>query len=324
MSSNMGFSWGFQPEIQTKPKDHSQNDNQFLFDRKPNANSSMVMKQRPKRRIDSSSPSTSNEEIFLSNDNQSPAPRKYSTIKKKTQLLNLIKGQSLPISRGIELMDKEQLQSILLDLMNNHPEIQQTVHNKLQQTNFSNIKYMELLKSKLNQIYANVPYSRSFQNENLNDYAFVRMKPYILEFLNCLVDCILDNIPPRIENLHDSLKFLDVCTEMVTQLPRFELASNNYYYDKCLEQLSYVWSTVVEHVARDLVILFNDESLLTDWVRKLEYHNERSQGILERPLQLFRSLSLNLGNLATSETLNSSQHGAGDANATSRNTITYE
>lgn len=221
-------------------------------------------------------------------------------------------------------MDKEQLQSILLDLMNNHPEIQQTVHNKLQQTNFSNIKYMELLKSKLNQIYESVPYSRSFQNENLNDYAFVRMKPYILEFLNCLVDCILDNIPPRIENLHDSLKFLDVCTEMVTQLPRFELASNNYYYDKCLEQLSYVWSTVVEHVARDLVILFNDESLLTDWVRKLEYHNERSQGILERPLQLFRSLSLNLGNLATSETLNSSQHGAGDANATSRNTITYE
>ena len=126
---------------------------------------------------------------------------------------------------------------------------------------------------------------------NLNDYAFVRMKPSVLEFLNCLVDCILDQIPPRVENLLDSLKFLDSCTDILTHLPRFQLASNNYYYDKCLEQLSYVWCTLIEHIARDVLLTLNGESVISTWVAKLEVYNKLSNGILARPLQLFKSLN---------------------------------
>ncbi|CCE62592.1 hypothetical protein TPHA_0C04420 [Tetrapisispora phaffii CBS 4417] len=220
--------------------------------------------------------------------------------KRKDCLSSSISGQALPITRGIELMDKEQLQSLVVNLMNEHPQIQSHIHATLESTNFQINKYLDSLKLKFDDIVNSIPYSRNNYYDNnantLNDYAFVRMKPYILEFLNCLADYVLDNIPPRVDNLHDSLKFLDCCTEMLLKLPRFDMASNNYYYDKCLEQLSYLWCNVIELVTKDLVILVNDEHLLVQYLDKLADYNDKSQGILQRPLQLFKALNLNFSN----------------------------
>lgn len=216
---------------------------------------------------------------------------KHTILKRKANLSSNIQGQPLPIQRGLELMNKEQLQNALLDIMKACPQTQQLMNSKLLECNFSTEKCQDLLKIKLEQLYQSIPYSRSSEMNKLNDYAFVRMKPYILEFLNCLVDCILDQIPPRVENVLSSMKFLDLCTDMVANLPRFELTSNNYYYDKCLEQLSYIWCTLIEHIARDFFLTLNGESVICGWISKLEIYNELSNGILSRPLQLFKSLN---------------------------------
>lgn len=81
-------------------------------------------------------------------------------------------------------------------------------------------------------------------------------------------------------------------TDMVTRLPRFQLASNNYYYDKCLEQLACLWCTVIEHLARDVIMTVNDAPLLRSWIQKLEVYNESCHGILTKPLSQFKSLAV--------------------------------
>lgn len=273
-----GFSWGFKSGngVKSTHEPQQQGVGQLLRE-------DTSTRPRPKKRF------------FAGEEDEGQAQsssshRKYVIAKRKSNLTSSIQGQPLPIHRGLELMNKEQLQNVLMEIMKEHPETQQMVNSKIMGYNFSIEKCSDLLKTKLEALYGSIPYSRSYEMNSLNDYAFVRMKPYILEFLNCLIDCILDQIPPRVENLHSSLKFLDECTDMVTHLPRFQLASNNYYYDKCLEQVSYVWCTVIEHIARDVMMMFNDEALLESWVQKLEVYNDLSNGLLSRPLHLFKSL----------------------------------
>ncbi|AJR41076.1 Sts1p [Saccharomyces cerevisiae YJM693] len=286
----MGFEWGFKPSSKiTQSTVSSQGTGNVMI---PTAG----VKQ--KRRY-------ANEEQEEEELPRNKNVMKYGGVsKRRPQPGSLIRGQPLPLQRGMELMNKNQLQQLLVDLMTKHPEIQQSVHTRVIGLDFSIQKCLDMLKQKSEAVYQSIPYNRSYESNKLDDYAFVRMKPQILEFLNCLVDFILDNIPPRLENLHASLKFLDICTELVIKLPRFELASNNYYYDKCIEQLSHVWCTLIEHVARDRIILLADNSSVwKSHMTRLQVYNEHSNGLLERPLQLFKSLDMGSPSVASSSTL---------------------
>lgn len=285
-----GFSWGFKSDNIMKCQDQEQQD---AREHEKSVNSmvaslvhSQGMDSGPRKRRLEEPTTTNNAQAFVP-----PPPRKYS-VSKRRPYHSSISGQPLPIHRGLELMGKEQLQYILIEVMKNYPITQQLVQTKLDDFNYSIDKCEVLLKEKLQQLHGSIPYSRSYDYKNLSDYAFIRMKPHILEFLNCLVDCVLDRIPPRVDNLHESLKFLDMATGMVAKLPRFQLASNNYYYDKCLEQLACLWCTVIEHIASDVIMTVNDAPLLRSWIQKLELYNELSCGILSKPLNQFKSLAV--------------------------------
>lgn len=286
VAQNAGFSWGFKSDnvIKCQGQEEQARENEKSLN---NMVASLVQPQGMdikgrKRRLDE--PTNSQTPVIV-------APRKYSVSKRRPQHSS-ISGQPLPLHRGLELMSKEQVQDILVEVMKHYPISQQLVQTKLADLNFSIDKCEFLLKEKLQQLHESIPYSRSYDYQSLSDYAFIRMKPHILEFLNCLVDCVLDRIPPRVENLHESLKILDMATDMVTRLPRFQLASNNYYYDKCLEQLACLWCTVIEHLARDVIMTVNDAPLLKSWIQKLEGYNELCRGILIKPLNQFKSLAI--------------------------------
>lgn len=310
LNQDMGFSWGFTSTSLAHKQETKLPSNVTTINRDSN-------EQRPKRRMEddngnsNSSNNENNEDNIealrnshlitrpLSNMNYSNTSKKHIVRKRKSNLSQIIQGQALPIQRGIELMEKEQLQDMVLELIKSNPQISQHVHQTIVNEDFKIEKCINILKLKLSQLYENIPYNKAFLNDNsvkLDDYAFVRMKPHILEFLNCLVDFILDNIPPRKRDLHESLKFLDTCTEMTINLPRFQLPSNNYYYDKCLEQLSCIWCTLIEHIVRDIMMTMNDRTILLDCMNRLMYFNERSNGLLGRPIQLFKSLDLTNNN----------------------------
>ncbi|CCD25168.1 Sts1p NDAI_0E03510 [Naumovozyma dairenensis CBS 421] len=242
----------------------------------------------------------------------SAANNTVTATKKISNTFNAIRSQPLPIQRCLELMDHQQVNDLLNDILNlNNPSLNQFIHTRINSnynSNFSIEKCSILLKEKFENILKNVPYNKNYYNnaqasENnnnnnntllLDDYAFIRLKSFILEFLNSLIDFILNNIPPNFNNVHESLNFLNECTLMVITLPRFQLPSNNYYYDKCIEQLSFIWSTIINELAKDLVMAnLNDKEFYLNWLSKLENHNQRTGGMFNQPLKLFKHIDNN-------------------------------
>ncbi|CCC70265.1 hypothetical protein NCAS_0E01950 [Naumovozyma castellii] len=225
------------------------------------------------------------------------------SIKRKSNISTIIQSQPLPVTRSLELLDREQLTELLTDLLSlNNPTLTSIIQTKIStnyKSHFSIDKCLSLLKLKYEAILSNIPYNKNYELNSshvlLDDYAFIRLKSSILEFLNCLIDFILNNIPPNFNNLHESLKFLNHCTFMVINLPRFQLSSNNYYYDKCMEQLSFIWCTIFEHLTKDMCIAtLNGKEFLFSWISKLNDYNEFTNGMFERPLNLFKSLDLDI------------------------------
>lgn len=241
--------------------------------------------------------------------------KRYAVCKRSNHPSMNIRGQSLPIQRGLELMSKQQLTSLILSLSVKHPSIQNELISNIASVNFNSDNYIKLLNDKLTIVKENIPYNKyntdqpNNQLNDLNDYSFVRLKPFILDFLNCLIDCILDNIPPRQENLLDSFKFLTHCTELVLNLPRFKLSSNNYYYDKCLEQLTHIWMSLLTILSYDNTLLLNSSMFVYEWKDKLRNYNDAANGMFSKPLAAMESLidnaydekSINLNNSLQTE-----------------------
>lgn len=215
----------------------------------------------------------------------------YRVSKRKPAYRNFIQGQPLPFPRSVELMDKQLLQSVLLSLVREHPEIQHALLSKVQSLSFNMEQYMTILEEKLRKVYEDIPYSKYNQNSDgsLNDYAFGRMKASIMEFLNCIIDYLLSSIPPQSDNVVQSLRFLKCCTELLNQLPEFETASNNYYKNMCFEQISEIWCSCIQFASTDLSFM-SVISNLEEWETELRTLNHRSNDKLQKPLQLIASI----------------------------------
>ncbi|SCU85012.1 LAFA_0D13366g1_1 [Lachancea sp. 'fantastica'] len=274
MSQSMGFSWGFKPTSEICG---------------PNTTSACkITKPRVKRRF------AGDETVQPSSTTVSVAHRPVKAIAKRKTAVSGIQGQPLPLARAVELMDRNLLQSTLMELVKLHPEIQSTLM-ALQPPSRSVDQYTTILRAKLEQVFRNLPYSRlrdsslNEENEGLSDYAFVRVKPHILEFLNCLVDCVLESIPPQSQSALHSLRVLDAATELLAQVPRFATASNNYYKNVCYEQMAEIWHTVIRQVTEDLSFIAS-ASGTEEWLQILQKHNENSHGRLQKPLQLLQAL----------------------------------
>ncbi|SCU81151.1 LAMI_0B04984g1_1 [Lachancea mirantina] len=272
MSQAVGFSWGFKP---------STNGSSGMA-----SNGCKVMKPRVKRRL-------TNEEsqvtLGVNTSVNNVTINKFKAAGRRRTARSGIQGQALPLARALELMDRASLQATLLDLLKLHPETQKTFM-ALQPASRSVEHYCELLQVKLQAIYDNLPYTRRHDDVDtgLNDYAFVRVKDHVQEFLNCLVDCLLESIPPQTQNLLQSLRVLDAATDFLQRVPQFSTTTNNYYKDMCYEQLAEVWATVVTHVSEDLVFSASLENV-SHWLQRLQEHNNNCSGKLNKPVSLFSS-----------------------------------
>ncbi|CEP60604.1 Sts1p LALA0_S01e14774g [Lachancea lanzarotensis] len=274
MSQSMGFSWGFKPASENCGSNTT--------------SACKITKPRVKRRF------TSDETVQTSATTVPVTHRPTRTMAKRKTAVSGIQGQPLPLARAVELMDRSLLQSTLLELVKLHPEIQSTFM-ALQPPSRTVDQYETILRAKLEQVYRNLPYSRlrdsslNEENEGLSDYAFVRVKSHVLEFLNCLVDCVLESIPPQSQSALHSLRVLDAATKLLGQVPRFATASNNYYKNICYEQMAEIWCTVIRQVTEDLSFIAS-ASGVEEWLQILGNHNDQSHGRLHKPLQLLQAL----------------------------------
>ena len=226
---------------------------------------------------------------------------------------SLLISQNLPLSRSLNLLSKEQLCALIQNMVQEQPELTIPLQNNINQKLIDTVTLQDFindLEFKFNKIIESIPYNKKYYdldkiqpfNTNcqyrimdLDDYSFTRLKPYILDFLNCLVDYILFNLPPIIKNFIELIKLLDSITLMCLNLPRFKLASNNYYYDKCWEQISFIWCSVINQLSNDPLLLNindNNNSILLNWFNKLNDYNQLTNGMLNKPLESIKYLLL--------------------------------
>lgn len=102
---------------------------------------------------------------------------------------------------------------------------------------------------------------------DFDEYSFTRLKPYVLEFLNCLIDYILFNLSSIIKKKNfffiESIKLLDSITLVGLNLPRFKSSSSNY---------------------------------ILNWFIILNYYDRLAIGMLNEPLEMIKCLLLHNGN----------------------------
>lgn len=222
------------------------------------------------------------------------APR-ISTINKRAKH-PIIRGERLPINRLIETLNRHSVNNLLADLVKIHPEIVKTIHDIQPKVEVQDA--MTIIQSKFDAISENLPYKGDIEN----DYSYLRIKPFLNEFLNCLSDYILNYLPPIETNFLNSLTFLDFVTNMIIKLPHFTNNEYKYIKTKCYEQVSNTWIIILNNLVEDTAsneedheneseeddidpeVLFNLMKIINDLglKQKLQMYNELSENKFER------------------------------------------
>lgn len=176
-----------------------------------------------------------------------------SAIKYKRSKTPRIIGQPLPPSRIIESLDKSDLTKLITSLIDIHPELNQTVSKIAQPPNMNSI--LHILQQKHESILKALPY----KCDSRSDYSYLRIKPNLVDFLNCLEDYILWILPPN-QHGHDlitQLWFLHELTNLIHKLPNFTNLEFQYTRNLIYETIINCWIIIFnEDLANDAIFEF--------------------------------------------------------------------
>lgn len=296
----LSFSWGFNPKLESEDRNQGKEDQASSPSNKPQ-NGSNVPKITPlmintNATLNLSSGNTKRR--FQDDDEQTCrytttafSPRKInnnvirkptrtnkhniSAPVKKSRSATKIQGQQLPASRLVESLDHESLKTLLTNLITTHPEITDSVYKCSPRPSVESC--IDILRAKAELIIAQLPYKVDIGSE----YAYLRVKPYIDDFLHALSDYTLNFLSPVEVTPGVSLEFLDHATTLLHKLPHFNKPSNNYFSDLAYEQLGQTWVDSLKEFIKageddsGIYVLINQ-----GWENKLRTHNEQSNGRL--------------------------------------------
>jgi protein Cut8 len=201
--------------------------------------------------------------------------------KKTRPAVQRIMGQQLPTQRIIEVMDRSQLENLLNNLVNLHPELTHDIYRCAPKPSVGGA--IDILTQKIDGIISAFPY----KVDQSSEYSYLRVKPLIEDFLSALSDYTLGFLPPVESQPAVSLEFLDEATSLLHKLPNFNKLSNNYFKNIAYEQLSHTWCMCLKEFITNsnsgLLMLINN-----NWEAKLKRHNELSEGKLANVLEMFK------------------------------------
>ncbi|KAK7202669.1 nuclear envelope protein Cut8 [Myxozyma melibiosi] len=185
-------------------------------------------------------------------------------------------GRPLPLARQLETLDARALKAIICQLADKHVYLSDeisgmapvpTVHSSL-----------ELLTRYFDRISGAFPY----KCDPAGDYAYLRVRPQISEFLDAVSDYTPHFLPPREQQVGNCLQFLDGVTTLVHKLPDWTTEANNSLKHAAYDELSRAWALVVREAlkrANGIVLEYGG------WRDKIEKHNQAAGGRLERAAQ---------------------------------------
>lgn len=266
-----GFQWGQAP-LKSENLQNLHNHTQHNYTPKP------VIKKRRFNEEDDQEQNQHNQ-VFNKFTHTPAIPRKRVRTEK-------ILGQQLPVTRLIEVLDHKNLQNLVLQLLKVHPEIESTITSIERPSLHDSVK---LLQEKFNEITNNLPYKYDIES----DYSYLRVKPYIIEFLNCTSDFILNFVPPIEDNIFNSLNFLTYITEILQKLPKFTSSEFSYILSTAYEQIANTWllCLTIKEENNNIESLTNLIKIVEtmDLVSKLNQFNQNSEGKFQHVLQYLQS-----------------------------------
>lgn len=293
------LSWGFSPKIDDS--------NEGKHSLKPETFSSSISPEflaSIQSSLQSQPPFVRNKRRYQDDEEYSFAPRRNikkndssrfrigkrepttSNIHKKNRVVRKIIGQPLPTQRIFEVLDKKNLQILLNNLINLHPEITNDIYKCAPKPTVLNS--IEILTSKIETIKSTLPY----KVDSSSEYSYLRVKPLIEDFLNALSDYTLQFLPPVESNPSNSLDFLDQATSLLHELPTFAKNSNNYFKDMAYEQLSHTWCICLREFIKGTNCSIGSSGILilmnNNWELRLKKHNELSNGKLSSVVDFFK------------------------------------
>lgn len=185
----------------------------------------------------------------------------------------------LPLTRLLECLDSSTLTSIITNLVQRHPELEQEVSYLVPKPSLS--ATLATLDNLSKRMLSAFPYG----GEPRGEYAYNRVGPHVEAFLSALSDYTPQFLPPIEQQPITSLNYLDSVTSMLHKLPDWTNPLHNYHKQTAYEEISKAWVlTIRESAKRGGGI----GVIATGWVDKIQKHEAMSSGRLEGVLQAAR------------------------------------
>lgn len=202
----------------------------------------------------------------------------HSRIKKRARV-NQVASRPLPVSRLVETLDKLALEGLISTLCQNHPELLAEISHLTPKITVNTS--LDTLKNRLDAVFLGLPY----KGDQQGDYAYLRVKPAVDEFLSALADYTAHFLPPNEPQLSNSLAFLDGATSLLHKLPSWSNPLNNLAKTTAYDGISQAWILTLEEASKR----FNGLGLAYGaWEQKLAQHNETSNHRLSASLACIR------------------------------------
>lgn len=193
-----------------------------------------------------------------------------------------INSRPLPINRLVETLDKKALETLITSLVQQNPHLNNQINQIAPKITIS--VAISALEGKFQAIFDNLPY----KVDPRGDYAYLRVRPYIEEFLHSMHDFICHFLPPHEQQITNSLAFLDSVTMMLHKLPKWNNDAHNSSRRAAYDLICNAWMVTLQeacvvsnnnnneehnnnhHTGVTLSLAFGG------WQKKLEQHDELS------------------------------------------------
>ncbi|KAK9462768.1 Cut8 six-helix bundle-domain-containing protein [Lipomyces oligophaga] len=189
-------------------------------------------------------------------------------------------SKPLPLNRRLEILDPRELRSLIHTLVTKHSYLADEV------SSLAPIPTLSTSLDYLNRSFNRITDSFPYKCDPLGDYAFMRVRPHVSEFLSAVSDYTQNFLPPREQQIATSLQFLDGVTNLVARLPEWTSPANNSFKHIALDELSRAWTLVIQEALKRANGIYLEYG---GWREKIAKHNVHADNRLLAAVQALES-----------------------------------
>lgn len=172
------------------------------------------------------------------------------------------------IRRHLEALDKEQLISLVEELVEKQPYLHPIVEQLAPPLSVQ--QALSTLVAYRHEIFNKIPLG-----DNSGDYAFLRVRPQWTSFFVALAEYTFAFLQKDPSKLLRTLEFLDGATSLVHEIPLWSTARNNYLLNRAYCELGQAWQETLDQAVDSLPFALMTSSA---WESRFHDHCERSRG----------------------------------------------